>query len=543
MKPTSHTPRGRTTRPVFVGIALVVSAGGRIAEALTDPIRLDSGFISGQEVGGVRVYKGIPFASPPVGALRWKPPRPVKPWPGVRACTEFGPWCPQPEPMLGGELGRMSEDCLFLNLWTPARSPADRLAVMVWIHGGGCTTGSGAMSYYNGEALARRGVVVVTVNYRLGPFGFLAHPLLAQESPHHVSGNYGLLDQIAALKWVRRNIAAFGGDPNRVTIFGESAGALCVCRLLVSPLARGLFHRAIAESGGVHGRNRHLRKKRHGLEPAEKVGERIMAALGCTGANDPVAALRAESVAEIMKAANPAQGLFGRGNQFGPVIDGWVLPQDPGEAFAAGRQSRVPFMVGSNADEGTVFLSQLPMKRPLGYRWFVRRLAGARAPGVLGLFPVEDANVQQALNKLITVAFFVTEARFVARTMTAAGSPTYLYHFTRIPEVGRDRSRGAFHGLEVLYVFGTFSRVLGFPVPTEQPLCDIMGAYWTQFAKTGNPNKPGLTPWPRYDIRTGPCLELGDGVRVRAELYREACDLFDEIRAARAEGEKWTPVG
>jgi len=500
---------------------------------LTDPLRIASGRIAGQVRGGVRVYKGIPFAAPPVGTLRWKPPQPVKPWTGVRNCTEFGSWCPQPKPILGHELGPMSEDCLYLNVWTPARSPDDRLAVMVWIHGGGCTTGSGAASISDGEALARQGVVVVTINYRLGPFGFLAHPLLSQESEHGVSGNYGLLDQIAALKWVQQNIAAFGGDPDRVTIFGESAGALSVCRLMVSPLARGLFHRAIAESGGAHGRNRHLREKRNGLEPMEKVGERIARALGCDRAKDPLSALRAKSADEVLAAAHPSQGLFGKGNRFGPVVDGWALPEDADRVFDAGDQANVPFLTGANANEGSVFVNQLPIRGSVGYRLLVRKLAGDRAPEVLRLFPLTDGDVQAALDKLVTVSFFLTESRYLVRAMERAGCPAYLYYFTRVPAISRNDRRGAFHGLEVPYVFASFRNLLGFPLPTEQPLSDIMSAYWVQFAKTGDPNRPGLPHWPSYDPKTDLCLELGDKVIVRTAPDKEACDLFDEIRAAR----------
>lgn len=261
----------RWTAPLLLATAPAIG--------IEDPVKTESGLVSGLAAGPsgeVRVYRGIPFAAPPVGPLRWKPPQPANSWDGVRECTRFGPWCPQPRPFVAFESGQIqSEDCLYLNVWTAARSAGDRLPVMFWIHGGGFTTGSGAMASYDGTALARQGVVVVTINYRLGPFGYLAHPLLSRESPQGVSGNYGHLDQIAALHWVRKNIAAFGGDPGCVTIFGESAGAMSVCRLMVSPLARGLFHRAIAQSGGAHGRNRHLREPRGLLAPMEAEGERI----------------------------------------------------------------------------------------------------------------------------------------------------------------------------------------------------------------------------------------------------------------------------
>lgn len=241
--------------------------------------RIQSGQVSGTILGGqkgVHVFKGIPFAAPPVADLRWKPPQPVKAWEGVRACTEFGPACPQPKvPIISTDITQLSEDCLHLNVWTPAKRSGTGRPVMVWIHGGGFGIGATCQTWFNGESLARQGVVIVTINYRLGPFGFLAHPLLSQESEQRVSGNYGLLDQIAALQWVKRNIAAFGGDPNCVTIFGESAGAASVCHLLVAPLAKGLFHRAIAESGGARAPIRHLREKWYGKEPMEAVGSYV----------------------------------------------------------------------------------------------------------------------------------------------------------------------------------------------------------------------------------------------------------------------------
>ena len=531
----SHLPHWALGALVALG---AVSPGPFAAgDAMLAPVRIESGLVAGAGLGErneIHVYRGVPFAAPPVGAFRWKPPRPVTPWAGVRMCTEFGPWCPQPKPMLGRELGGMSEDCLYLNVWTPARAPTERLAVMVWIHGGGCTTGSGAMAAYDGETLARQGVVAVTINYRLGPFGFFAHPLLSQESEHGVSGNYGLLDQLAALQWVQRNIAAFGGDPDCVTIFGESAGALSACRLLVSPLATGLFHRAIAQSGGPHGRNRHLRAEWYGMESMEHLGERIAQKLGCDKAPDPVAALRAKSGEEVLAAADASQGLFGKGNKFSPIIDGWVLPEDPGDVFDAGRQHRVPLIAGSNADEGTVFLRQLPVKGVLGYRLAVRTLFDGRAPEVLRLFPAaRDAEVPAALDKLVTVSSFVVQARYLARSMANADTEAFLYHFTHVPAVSRSGERGAFHGIEIPYIFGSLQKAWGVRLPAEEPLSKTISACWVQFAKTGNPNGAGLPEWPRYQPDSDEYLEFGDPVEAKSGLYREACDLFDEIQAER----------
>ena len=511
-----------------------IAAGGE--GALTDPIRLDSGLVSGAAVGfagDVHVYKGIPFAAPPVGDLRWGPPQPVKPWEGTRACTEFGPWCPQPKPLMGREMGTQGEDCLYLNVWTPAKSPADKLPVMVWIHGGGHTTGSGASSFYNGEALAREGVVLVTINYRLGPFGYFAHPLLSKESERKVSGNYGLLDQIAALQWVQRNIAAFGGNPGCVTIFGESAGAVSVCRLMVSPLSKGLFHRAIAESGGAQGHNRGLRDTRDGLEPMEKVGERIAESLGCDKAADPLAALRAKTPQELLDASHPTQGLFGKGIRFGPIVDGWALPDDPAALFAAGRQHDVPFMAGSNADEGSVFTRQLPIQRVFGYKWMVRRRFGGHADAVLRLFPAErDEDASAAMSRLVGVSAFVAPARALVRAMERVASPGYLYHFTRVAPIERLKPLGAFHALEIGYVFGTLEGHAGFD-EKDKALSQTMRKAWARFAATGDPNGEGLPQWPPYRAETDPYMEFGDAVAPKAGLYKAACDLFDAIQSQR----------
>jgi para-nitrobenzyl esterase len=499
--------------------------------ALDDPLRLDAGLVSGVAGEGVRIYRGIPFAAPPVGPLRWRAPQPVAPWAGVRACTAFGSWCPQPSPLLEKVVGAQSEDCLYLNVWTPAATAAERLPVMVWIHGGGLTTGSGASPNYEGSMLAREGMVVVTINYRLGPFGFFAHPLFSRESPHGVSGNYGLLDQIAALQWVQRNIAAFGGDPGCVTIFGESAGALSVAHLLATPLAAGLFHRAICESGASLGNERDLRRKVGIKEPMEAVGERIAQQLGCATAADPLAALRAKSAEELLAAADPAQGLFGNGTKFGFVADGWVFPHEPAELLAAGAVARVPVLLGTNADEGTIFLRQLPPVRATGYRLLVRRLFGEDADAALRLFPAPtDAEVPDALNKLITVTAFVGPTRTVARGMAAAGAPVFLYHFTRVPPHAGTQRTGACHGIEIPYIFG--NPLLAARVSeTDRTLSAAMRACWIRFAKTGDPNGAGIPAWPRYTAADARALYFGDTITVGAEPYGEACALLAKRKA------------
>ncbi|HJQ23949.1 MAG TPA: carboxylesterase/lipase family protein [Blastocatellia bacterium] len=506
-------------------------------------VKIDAGQISGLTVGAagdVRVYKGIPFAAPPTGALRWKAPQPVKPWSGVRACTEFGASCPQPnllERTYGTKLGPTSEDCLYLNVWTAAKKPTDKLPVMVWIHGGGYTMGSGSTLAYDGAAFARQGVVLVTINYRLGPFGWFAHPQLSKESGHDSSGNYGLLDQIAALEWVKRNIAAFGGDANRVTIFGESAGAGSVCYLMASPLARGLFHRAIAESGSAFGANRHLREAWYGQEPAEKLGERVARDLAGEQAADPIAALRAMSADDLLNRSNVAATSFfaGDANRFAPIVDGWVIPDDPGAIFEAGRQANVPLIVGTNADEGSIFVLTAPVNTVPAYRVAVSRLYGAHADEVQALYPANEASeVRRALSHIITDAFFITGARYFAETASKVNNKTFVYHFTHVTNDPRRRMLGAFHASEIPYVFMT-QDVGGFATydAKEHELARAMSAYWVQFAATGDPNGAGRPVWPKYDAASDQHIEFGDQIAVKANLRKSAVDLFERVAADR----------
>lgn len=531
---------------VIMGVLVVLplgSAGHQRSDtdhSLSDPIRLDSGLVSGQlvgEVGDVRVYKGIPYAAPPVGENRWKPPQPVTPWEGVRAALEYGPSCPQHnvlERLYGAKLGPTSEDCLYLNVWTPAKRTDERLPVMVWIHGGGYTAGSGSSPYYEGANLARRGVVVVTFNYRLGIYGFFAHPLLSKESPHGVSGNYGLLDQIAALQWVKRNIAAFGGDPNRVTIFGESAGAGSVCYLMVSPLAKGLFHRAIAQSGSAFGQNRHLRESWYGQEPAERIGERAAERLGCDKASDPLAALRAKSSEELLAITGTGLGAGGAGTfSFGPIVDGWVVPDDPGAIFEAGRQHPVPLIVGSNADEGTIFLLTSPVGDVAGFRTMIASTFGERAQDVLALYPAaEGGDARTLMNRFVTDSRFVAPARFFAR-MQSRVSRAYLYHYTWVMPNPRGAQLGAFHASEIPLVFGNREvTTLAEEQWSKGPSAALM-AYWIQFARTGDPNVKGFPSWPPYDPTSDRYMEFGAEIAVGAHLRKEACDLFERIAAER----------
>jgi para-nitrobenzyl esterase len=526
---------------LLVGVA-VYAKSSRANSANGTTVKIDSGAISGLTVGAsndVRVYKGIPFAAPPISSLRWKAPQPVKSWTGVRACTEFGASCPQPnllERIYGQKLGPTSEDCLYLNVWTAAAKPTDKLPVMVWIHGGGYTMGSGATPAYDGAALARQGVVLVTINYRLGPFGWLAHPQLSKESPHNSSGNYGLLDQIAALEWVRRNIAAFGGDAGRVTIFGESAGAGSVCYLMASPLARGLFHRAIAESGSAFGANRHLRESWYGQESAEKLGERVVNAMVGNQAGNPITVMRAKSAEDILNGSNVAASSFfsGDGNRFAPIVDGWVIADDPGAVFEAGKQANVPLIVGTNADEGSIFVLSLPLNSVEAYHALASRVYGAHADEVLAMYPANDVGeIRSALSRNITDSFFVAGARYFAETESKVNNQTFVYHFTHVSADPRRRMLGAFHASEIPYVFLTQDGGFGTYDEKDHELARAMSAYWVQFAVSGDPNGAGRPAWPKYTAAADEHVEFGDQIMVKTGLRKDAADLFERIAAER----------
>lgn len=518
------------------------SSGKAEAETLKliDPVAIDSGRIAGLITGNgaIRVFKGIPYAAPPVGDLRWKPPQPAKPWTGVREAIAFGPVSPQPDTLsrlYGTPFDKMSEDCLYLNIWTPARKAGEKLAVMFWMHGGANIMGGASTPGYDGENLAKQGVVVVTINYRLGPFGFFAHPRLSAESGAGASGNYGLMDQIAALKWVQKNIQAFGGDPARVTVFGESAGAQDICCLMASPQAQGLFQRAIAESGHAFSPMRHLRDAREGQESMESEGVRLARELGCEDAPDPLAALRRLSVEKIMEVSKPTLGTGGEtGYRFNVIVDGWVIPDDVALIFKQGKQHDVPLLVGTNANEGAIFVVNSKIKTVEEYRSTLKALYGSFADQVFALYPVrENYHIRKALGAIVGDLGFIAGARMFARSMSSVKSRTYLYHFTMTPPGQIGSMFGAFHGAEIAYVFGNLDKGSVPPDENNLALSEAMSAYWVQFAKTGDPNKPGLIAWPAYDAVKDCHLEFGETIKIGRNLRKEACDLADQIAATR----------
>lgn len=502
-------------------------------EKKPDVIQLDSGPISGKVEDGVRIFSGIPYAAPPIGELRWKPPQKIASWTQVRNSTDFGPSCPQPKQQ---DTGKFSEDCLYLNVWTTAKKPDERLPVMVWIHGGAFNFGSASQPEYNGKNLAKKGVVIVTINYRLGPLGFLVHPLLSKESAHGTSGNYGLLDQIAALKWVQKNIAAFGGNPDRVTIFGQSAGSRSVTLQMISPLSTGLFHRAIAESGGPIIGSEYLNPVFNGnMANVSKMGQKLTSKLGCDKAEDVLAAMRAKSAQEIVTAADCKTSVFDEALFFAPVFDGWVLPKDPLAAYSGGQQHDVPIIVGSTFNEGSFYLADEKDLSVEKYKSFLKVRFADNSGKAFEMFPAHKAkDVARAIDHFVTVAANAHPARFVAQSMERKKSKAYLYQFTRLPNTAMARKLGVHHGVELAYVFGNMNKSDGYN-DTDIRLSHKMMDYWVSFAKTGNPNGKGLADWPAYKSKSDLNLEFSDTIRTNKHLFKKECDFISRQSTYRSE--------
>ena len=475
--------------------AAALLAGACSRAEIADPVSLDTGLVAGAAAAqpGVRVYKGLPFAAPPVGDLRWREPAPPPQWEGVRDGTAFGDVCIQPPgegrlniaAMEGSPL--MSEDCLYLNVWTPARSPSDRLPVMVYFFGGAFTEGAGSVPLYDGSALAAEGAVVVTMNYRLGPFGFFAHPALTKDSSHGFSGNYGITDMLASLEWVGRNIAAFGGDPGNVTIFGQSAGAMAIASLIASPRAAGLFHRAIAQSimglGVAPGMTT--------LEQAEARGLEAANAAGVTTAEQ----LRAMSAEEVTASFRSA----------GMIVDGWAIPEDPAIVFAEGRQNAVDILAGANKDE-----SFFPARTtPEQFEQQARGRFGDLADQYLAVYPHatnEEAGAASA-ETFRDQAFW--NARRYAEYQHARGNRGYVYFFAQNPPAPEGQAPlPATHASEVPYVFDNLGELPLFPdrsIPelaaasaADGEVADQVSSYWVNFARTGDPNGRRLPRWPAH---------------------------------------------
>jgi len=474
---------------------------GTAGAAIDDPVRLDTGMISGAttESPEVRVFKGIPYAAPPVGDLRWREPKPAAHWEGTRVADQFGPVC-----MQGGDQ-KMSEDCLYLNVWTGAKTvgskTSDKRPVMLWIYGGGYSSGSGSQPMYDGEAMAKKGAVVVTFNYRLGALGFFSHPELTKESDRRGAANFGVMDAIAALEWVQHNIARFGGDPKRVTIFGESAGAGMVANLMTIPSAKGLFVRAIGESSAWStARIAPLST----LADAEMEGVKLADAVG------------AKSLAELR--AKPAEAILKAGRGTGPVVDGYLIREDPGKVFAAGKQIDVPVLAGSNRDES---FGGNP-KSAADFVEQARKRFGDLADAYLKLYPAdsdEQARESAFYSGRDEMAFVMRNwARLEAGLSSTPGkSKAFVYYFTEQPP-RLPNARGPFapgphgsatHVSEILYAFGHLDGSRTW-TDSDREVADAMSSYWVNFARSGDPNGKGLNKWLAYDGKNQSVMVFGN---------------------------------
>jgi len=486
----------------FIGI---ISASLNLSGQLS-VIKTENGLVSGYKNGEISIFKGIPFAQPPLGELRWKAPQPVTNWTGVLKCEKFSasPMQNKPVPfMMWTEEfitppENLSEDCLYLNVWTPAKSAKEKLAVFVWIYGGGFSSGSAACAVYDGEEMSKKGIIFVSINYRVGVLGFLAHPELSSVSGNKVSGNYGLLDQVAALKWIQKNIEAFGGDPQKVTIAGQSAGSMSVCALVASPLAKGLFRGAIAQSGGILSSFMNM-----SFPDAEKSGIAFMSKM------------KAANIEELRKKS--AEELIAAGGNFRPVNDGYVIPVDVFAAFKNGQFNDVTMMAGWVMGDGSLMGTQT--MTPEQYKKQASGKYGEKAEEYLKLFPGKtDEEVTASLKELGLLQFAAMPAHLWAGF---SKSKAFIYQFSHVPVDKPDfPNYGAFHTSEVPFALHTLHM-------WKRPWRDVdfavektMDAYWVNFVKNGNPNGEGVPEWKVYDKSSGNIMEIGDKPELKPELYK-----------------------
>ena len=515
----------------LISVAILASTA-----SAADRVKTASGILEGtvNADSSLRIFRGVPFAAPPVGDLRWQPPQPVKHWSGVRKAVDFGPRCMQAR-VFGDIVFRskeMSEDCLNLTIWTPARSKNQRLPVYLWFYGGGFAAGANDEARYDGESFAKHGIVVVNANYRLGIFGFFAHPELTEESPHKASGNYGLLDQVAALEWVRQNIAAFGGDPQKVTIGGESAGSLSVSALMASPLSRSLFQQAIGESGAflssVGGRGQ------ISLAEAEKQGAQFAAKIG---GGKHLAELRAMPAADLLGEASKRNNGFG----FWPIVDGYFLPSDVPSVFAQGKQSQVPLLAGWNANE--VRMAVLMAKEKPNAKTFaeqLRREYGARADEALKVYGAStDEEALRSAGDLASDRFIVFGTWKWLDEQAKAGNTVYRYQFDRtvpIPEAEKGsglKTFGSPHAAELEYVFTRLDSKKAEWQPDDYTVAKTMNAYWANFIRTGDPNGPGLANWPQFG-KTHEVMHLNVQCQALLEEHRDRYEFLDSAPATES---------
>lgn len=508
---------------VIASVCLGVSLQAQeleVQRARTDALNAPAGKMVGEVLDastGLHVYRGIPFAKPPIGELRWRPPQPLGVWEGVRDCLENGSQSVQT--WQGTAYG--NEDCLYLNVWTHCAGKSDtKLPVMVWIHGGGWTGGNGSRPHYSGKAISRRGVILVTVNYRLGAMGFLAHQALSEESERGISGNYGLMDNVLALQWIKKNIAAFGGDPGNVTIFGESAGGATVSALCCIPEAQGLFHKAISQSPWMFGytnplaaRNIVHRTKKIGVvESGETSGQRWVAKFSDKTGAEAIAQLRATDAKELLKGYYPAK----------LTVDNDFLPDHPLEMFKRGEQFDIPMIVGTTQHEGNYFQGGVSVSDRQAFTGKLQAFYGeARGSELAQAFP---GPAKTAAVQFVTDAWFVHPARIMLLGMEKVKSPAYQFEFRRVNH--KDPAKGAPHAIEIRYVFNSIQDAEA--RPQDQRLSDLCTDYWTQFAKTGNPNLASQPRWPVYTEKKRAFLALDHEVQVLYDIHRTAIDALDQ---------------
>lgn len=547
---------------IVVAAALLVACSAAMtraaqpaADSSSDRVQVttESGVVRGVRFGELAaqwMFLGIPYAAAPTGLRRWAPPAAVEAWNKPRDAGAFGASCPQKREQAdhyaavlkdyGALPGfgyfapfRMSEDCLFLNVWSTAVGSDVLRPVIVWIHGGANKEGTGQLPLL-GPAFANRGVVVVTINYRLGLFGFLAHPALTAESSHGASGNYGILDQIAALQWVQHNIKGFGGDPGNVTVMGESAGGTDVCHLMAAPLARGLFRRAIVESNScadylMPERSRSIAWN-GGNESAEAVGLRLARRLRVGRGARALDRLRAKSADELLNAFYSSKSI----GSMGSIIDGYVIPEQPAAVFAAGRQAAVALLIGSNANEGSMFTADEAPKTVSGYKAWLEKDLHRDWKLVFDRYPAKrDADVAATWEAMDTDYAFGASAYVLARAMHRIHQPVYYYYFT-YPAKGRYAAGGAYHSLELVFLQNVFRpSSWGDADDSDRKLASSLADYWTRFAANADPNGPGLPIWPRYDPETNQVLELGHEIRTVPMPHGDRYELFARIIAKK----------
>jgi para-nitrobenzyl esterase len=497
-----------------------------ISSAPDGAVKVEGGLVQGVAESGLAVYKGIPFAAPPIGDLRWKAPQPVIVWSGVRNADRFAPACMQS--MGSPPPSGVSEDCLYLNVWTPATSATEKLPVLVWIYGGGFNGGATSYPVHDGAKLAKRGVVLVSIAYRVGVTGFFAHPELSAESPSHSSGNYGLLDMIAGLRWISRNIAAFGGDPARVTIFGESAGGIAVSMLCASPVAKGLFHGAISQSGGSFGpsnKNPQPGENMRLLADSEASGVEFAKAAGASSIKD----LRALTPEKLLEARRGQRGMAW------PIVDGYVIPDDQYRLYESGRFNDTPILVGYNSDEG---LSFTRVKTADEYIRGVRERYGPFADRLLAAYPTDGDRVAKTARDLARDSAFGWHTWSWARLQSARGKgKAYCYYFDQHPPRmpgTPEADHGTPHGVDVPYVFENLESTA---TADDRHISSTMAAYWTNFAKRGDPNGQGLPAWPAFSDQTPVVMHLGPTARTDAVPSVDSLKVLDQYFAWRRTAE------